>query len=706
MAVGVCVCATRDRKWTDDNAHIYFIFRGPIVRPTTASHHHLVHPYTKALPCSVWYGITLVYSVSLSYLLPCRLVIKQGAATVCSNRRKYTMSSCTTSIYGQGGGRRFLTFGVYILLVLFGFLMNVHIIQDFSTGCVPSPASATTNHDNQIKNGGTLSACGALSTSVPIFWKQFESEIKEAAVENGTTFYPEDQNNKSDFHAWVDELFQDHYQSYQVRRSAIHPPGLEVTLKLLEIISKRVNYLKDNTLPAAPPLHILVIGGSLTSGMACGINHLGLKTPGWMRQYTECAWPNRLQHLFNRVLFNGEEVVKVSNLAVGGSNSEVGKTLLEYQLFPDAFQQPDIVIWSHAANDAQEKDKEKAYFESIPGFVNAAHNLQICDDHLPLVVINEEFFGQQNDISGAIYKASNWFGLMGISQRNVISHKIFANFDNDDYVKKIIGDKGLHPGMGAHIGASWTVFYNFISAFTDVCDYTKGTSSLARINSSDLTAKSIGPYKEYDYGDISSDWKQHKEKIREMCVVAAQEALLSSNNSSTATTSFNQQQESPCTYAFMQSRMTSVATSKDVNKKLNEILTSNTGWKAEGYPEKQPRAGFYAQQKNAHFSLKIDSSMQTKYMTILSMKSYGDNFIDTNLEVDVRIERKGGSESTETQAVKYEVSGYHDTRTSIHIPHKFELPDGGAKKDDSIVANFRLVSGSYFKIAGLAFCMY
>ena len=88
------------------------------------------------------------------------------------------------------------------------------------------------------------------------------------------------------------------------------------------------------------------------------------------------------------------------------------------------------------------------------------------------------------------------------------------------------------------------------------------------------------------------------------------------------------------------------------------------------------------------------------------MKRYGDNFKDTILEVDVRIERKGGSKYTLTQTTKYKVNGYHDTRTSIHIPHKFELPDGGAKKGDSIVANFRLVSGSYFKIAGLAFCMY
>lgn len=77
------------------------------------------------------------------------------------------MSSCTTSISGQGGGRRFLTLGIYILVV-FGFFMNAHIVHHFSTGCVPSPAPATTHHENEIKKIGALSDCGAFSTSVPI----------------------------------------------------------------------------------------------------------------------------------------------------------------------------------------------------------------------------------------------------------------------------------------------------------------------------------------------------------------------------------------------------------------------------------------------------------------------------------------------------------------------------------------------------------
>jgi len=616
------------------------------------------------------------------------------------------MSSCYPICRGCGGRNsdRFLIVGVYILVVV-GFLKHADILQQYNnnnndgaaTAWVPSSASARPHAgDHIIKNGLAPSVCEAFSTPVHIFWKQFESEIKEAA-----TLYAKEQSNNTMFRDWIDELFRDHYQSYQLRRSAIHPPGLEVTLKVLEIISKRVNYLQDSTLSAAPPLHILVSGGSVTSGIQCGINHVGIVPVGERGEDYDCAWPARLEHLFNRVLFDGKKVVKVSNLAVGGSNSEIGKALLEYHLFPDSFQQPDIVIWGHAVNDSYEKDKARAYFESIPGFVNAAHKLRICDDHLPLVVMNEEFFGQNNDISGAIYKASNWFGLMGISQRNVISHKTFANFDNDDYVKSIIDAKGIHPGMGGHIGTSWTVFFNFISAFTDVCDYRRVSSSPMSIASTDVAAKSIGPYKENDYGDISSEWKEHRDNIREMC-------LLSGAQEQEASTSL----QSPCTYAFMVNRMTSIGTKADVDKKMNEVLTSSTGWKAEGFPIKQPRAGFYAKEPNAHFSLKIDTSMETKYITIMSMKSYGDNFKDTNLEVDVRIERKGDvaaavtAEAEVAKSSKYEVTGYHETRTSIHVPHKFELPDGGAEIGDSIVVNFRLVSGSYFKIAGLAFCRY
>ena len=43
-------------------------------------------------------------------------------------------------------------------------------------------------------------------------------------------------------------------------------------------------------------------------------------------------------------------------------------------------------------------------------------------------------------------------------------------------------------------------------------------------------AKSIGPYKENDYGEISSEWKIHQDVIREMCL--SEEVSVSSSNNS------------------------------------------------------------------------------------------------------------------------------------------------------------------------------
>ena len=611
--------------------------------------------------------------------------------------------------------RNYYVVGSVWLIVVIGFFLEKHhsIVRQFLKNASqsagnPSASGLPHQRGNIVQEVLAYSVCKAFDKSVPIFWKHFESEIKEAAVSKAT-FWPEEQRNNTKFHEWIDQLFQDHYQSYQLQRSSIHPPGLEVTLKTIEIISKRVQHLNDPTLPAAPPLHIMVTGGSLVSGMACGINHVDLMQPGHLREYKECAWPVRLEHLFNSVLFHGQDVVKVSNLAAGGSDSKVGKIPIEYHLFPEGFQIPDIVIWSHAANDAQQMKGEDKWSELdvLTDYINAAHNLRVCDENLPMVVMNEEFFGQDNDISGDIYKASNWFGVMGISQRNVISHKIFANLDNDDYVKGIVGALTVHVGMGGHIGVAWTVFYNFISAFTNACDFISVSSSppgtLSHHNhfkSIDVKEKSIGPYRETDRDKIPLEWVKHQKGIDDMCSKSIHNAFISSNGTTHNTLS------RPCTWAFMVNKMTPELYSSGLKRKMREVLTFNKGWNAEGKPVQQPRTGFYAKEPNARFSLKIDVSIETNYLTIVSMKSYGPNFIDTHLNVDVIIKRKGGTSASSDDRAEYEVEGYHEEKTSIHVPHKFELPNGGARGGDIIVVNFHLTNGNYFKIAGLAFCRY
>ena len=91
----------------------------------------------------------------------------------------------------------------------------------------------------------------------------------------------------------------------------------------------------------------------MTVGMGCGENHVGLNIPGWMNKQFICAWPARLENMFNEVLFQGKDVVKVSNLASGGASSEVGKVVMEYRLFSEEVKKslPHVVIWAQSPND-------------------------------------------------------------------------------------------------------------------------------------------------------------------------------------------------------------------------------------------------------------------------------------------------------------------------------------------------------------------
>jgi hypothetical protein len=51
-----------------------------------------------------------------------------------------------------------------------------------------------------------------------------------------------------------------------------------------------------------------------------------------------------------------------------------------------------------------------------------------------------------------------------------------------------------------------------------------------------------------------------------------------------------------------------------------------------------------------------------------------------------------------------EIEGYHESKTSVHYPHRMELPGGGAQVGDMVRATFDLMSGAKFKVAGIAMC--
>lgn len=131
-------------------------------------------------------------------------------------------------------------------------------------------------------------------------------------------------------------------------------------------------------------------------------------------------------------------------------------------------------------------------------------------------------------------------------------------------------------------------------------------------------------------------------------------------------------------------RQTSVYEPRHVDAALRPVLTGNQEWRAKGYPIRQPRTGWYAEQTNASFSLLLSNiTMDASSLTILAMRSYGPEWVNSMLSVRIQVERNRVHQGEETEdegengdGRRFEIDGHHELRISIHFPHKFLLPGG------------------------------
>jgi hypothetical protein len=173
-----------------------------------------------------------------------------------------------------------------------------------------------------------------------------------------------------------------------------------------------------------------------------------------------------------------------------------------------------------------------------------------------------------------------------------------------------------------------------------------------------------------------------------------------------------------CTYGWIMHLRSSVAHPWHVQEAMEPVLVEATGWRAKPVLQRRdpnqphPRTGWYGDAPNATFSLLLTNlTMATTSLTVISMKSYGREWANSTLQVQLTVTRdrgggrgSGGRAPQATSSQTFTIDGYHETRTSAHFAHKLPLPGGPAGFGDTIRADSRLVSGSVFKIKGLAFC--
>lgn len=117
----------------------------------------------------------------------------------------------------------------------------------------------------------------------------------------------------------------------------------------------------------------------------------------------------------------------------------------------------------------------------------------------------------------------------------------------------------------------------------------------------------------------------------------------------------------------------------------------NDGWMAEGYPVRQPRSGWYTHthSPNSIFSVKIENTTTSvNYVVILAMKSYSSKWVGSKLAISATVVKNSAIPDTETNHSSlvdwgngdsiFHIDGYHETRTSVHFPHKVPIQGGAS----------------------------
>lgn len=406
-----------------------------------------------------------------------------------------------------------------------------------------------------------------------------------------------------------------------------------------------------------------------------------------------CGWSFILEKIFNDVFFGGKDVVKVSNNGIPGTTSNTGVLVMEHGLLPTPT--PHIVVSSYAANE--DKRPEKMVREQESSFIQASKQLRMCDDHLPLVVMANHLFGTQHieheiKESGIYFELTKWFDIMAFDESNIGLHEVVYNYQNDTAVELLTGsDYNVHLGYGFHLSMAWTALFNFVDAFVNNCNDLDGIQPTTTTTTGDnesatesvskrLSLKNLPTLtKDMEVPTLVDTWNQQDENQSSQCSKGPPP-------SNTKHTNF-----------FFLAHAGGVDTLDDLRSILKPVLQTSRGWEVAAFRNLPMKMGLFANSTDAKFRLKIPVATVSSELIISYLKSYGQSWIESELEVKIKIQRANGKNDTKT----FHLSGYHETHDSQHFLQQISLPEPAAAEGDVITLTFTMVGGYKFKINGI-----
>jgi hypothetical protein len=192
--------------------------------------------------------------------------------------------------------------------------------------------------------------------------------------------------------------------------------------------------------------------------------------------------------------------------------------------------------------------------------------------------------------TGSLYKVASWHNVMAIAYSNAARHAAVAGQANRSHANPLFGSPPeMHLGMGFHIAAAWTVLLNLVDALYEACveeadgGDPKGPGAAAFPEPPTKYRGGLGPT-----DAVRREWEANLEAGAAECGGNRSRAPLP------AAAGPPPHSTGACAYAWMVNRQASVSEPRHVAAALRPVLAASGGWRARGYPIRQPRTGWYA----------------------------------------------------------------------------------------------------------------
>ena len=256
-----------------------------------------------------------------------------------------------------------------------------------------------------------------------------------------------------------------------------------------------------------PPVRIMVLGGSVAVGIQCRTGIPGHEYDDSTTRY--CAWPHRLENLINQ-LFGVGTLVEVQNEAVGGTYTDIGSSILKYDLIEGVLES-DILIHAFSTNDVTHVSSRSLYtfMLSLQEFCRLVYQpprKEFCrskkrvdpplhskassirytqgDFHYPFLIHVNDAIGQLMTplaryarMPQVVSSLANYYGFVSLSYPDMVRDVVYGDpketwFSANEFPDGTTHVPNVHPGQGMHIVVAWMVAYSLLQTTITYCTLT------------------------------------------------------------------------------------------------------------------------------------------------------------------------------------------------------------------------------------------